>query len=183
MTRCNGFCSGGRAIPARRTLAGVAAPSAGRERHCSAAFASIAVHRIKASRGAFVSITAWTMRRCSRFVPCPTGIPIGTAAMTPQTWTFAEQTKLTPMVNQSRSYLRLWRTVRLAINHLATANLLFLSLSALGIDHAEGEQQDQQRCCACQMQQRAQEAVAREQVHHHAPSHQHHGGGQVRQID
>ena len=137
MTRCNGFCSGRRETPARRTLVGEADLSAGRERPCSAAFASIAVHRIKASRGAFVSITAWTMRRCSRFVPCPTGIPIGTAAMTPQTWTFAEQTELTPTVNQSRWYLRLWRTVSLAINHLATANLLFISLSALGINHAE----------------------------------------------
>ena len=37
MTRCNGFCSVGRAIPAKRTRAGRAAPSAGREAPCFAA--------------------------------------------------------------------------------------------------------------------------------------------------
>ena len=97
-----------------------------------------------------------------------------------KTWTFAEQTKLTPTVNQSRWYLRLWRTVRLAINHLATANLLFLSLSALGIDHAEEESRLSSAVAPGRCNNAAQEAVAREQVHHHAPSHQHHGGGQVR---
>jgi hypothetical protein len=39
MTRCNGFCSGGRAIPEKRTPAGIAAPSAQRREHCCAAFA------------------------------------------------------------------------------------------------------------------------------------------------
>ena len=78
-----------------------------------------------------MSITAWTMRRCSSCA-LPDWHPDWDRRNDPQTWTFAEQTKLTPTVNQSRSYLRLWRTVRLAINHLATANLLFLSLSALG---------------------------------------------------
>ena len=102
MTRCNGFCSVGRGIPAKGTPAGKAAPSAERGKDCCAAFASIAVHRIKANRGAFVSIAAWTTRRCSRFVPCPTGTPTGTAEMTAQTWTFAERTKHKPNSNQNR---------------------------------------------------------------------------------
>ena len=42
MTRCNGFCSGGRAIPATRTLAGKLDHSAEREMDCSAACASTA---------------------------------------------------------------------------------------------------------------------------------------------
>jgi hypothetical protein len=88
MTRCNGFCRDGRAIPARRTLAGGAAPSAGRRKHCCAAFVSIAAR------------STWSLS--PKFKRSLAGTPTGTAEMTGQTWTFAEQTKPKPMPNQSR---------------------------------------------------------------------------------
>ena len=42
MTRCNGGCSGRRAIHGKRTPAGRIVPSAGRGKDCSAAFVSVA---------------------------------------------------------------------------------------------------------------------------------------------
>ena len=47
MIRCNGSCSGGRATPAKRTLAGRIDRSAPREKHCCGVFASIAARSIK----------------------------------------------------------------------------------------------------------------------------------------
>jgi hypothetical protein len=62
MTRCNGSCSGGRAIPVLRTPAGKPDPFAERGKCCFAAYASIATSLMKASRGAFTSIAEWTPR-------------------------------------------------------------------------------------------------------------------------
>ena len=47
MIRSNGFCSGGRVIPARRTPVGRTDRSALRGKHCCAAFESIAATLIK----------------------------------------------------------------------------------------------------------------------------------------
>jgi len=87
MIRCNGFCSGGRAIRATRTLVGKAAPSAERKAHCSAAWPGIAA---RSTRIPSASSTH-----------CLTGIPTGTAVTTSKTWTFLEQTKSEPIRNQT----------------------------------------------------------------------------------
>jgi hypothetical protein len=87
MIRCNGYCNGGRAIPARRTLVGEAARFAGRETHCSAAWTDIAARS-----------TTTPLPSSSH---CLTGTPIGTVEMTAQTWTFAVQTKSKPTRNQT----------------------------------------------------------------------------------
>ena len=47
MSRCNGSCSGGRAIPAKRTPVGETDPSAPHEKYCCAAFVSIAARSTK----------------------------------------------------------------------------------------------------------------------------------------
>ena len=87
MIRCNGFCSGRRAIPATRTLVGKAAPSAGRGTHCSVASPGIAARS-----------TPTPLPSSSH---CLTGTPTGTAEMSAKTWTFLEQTKSNPMRNQT----------------------------------------------------------------------------------
>ena len=87
MIRCNGFCSGGRVNPARRTLAGGAAHSAGRRRRCFAAFANIAERS--------------TSKLSADFGRSPTGTTTGTAEMKARTWTFAERIKLRPTSHQN----------------------------------------------------------------------------------
>jgi len=54
-----------------------------------------------------------------------------------QTWTFAEQTKLTRMVNQSPAFQWAWRTAGPGSNRLASPNLLFISLCPRGTDHGQ----------------------------------------------
>ena len=67
-----------------------------------------------------------------------------------KTWTFAEQTKLTPTTNQSRWFLRHWRTGDAGDQPSRSSQLCsFLVCSSFwGINH-EREVQDQQHCCAC----------------------------------
>ena len=67
-----------------------------------------------------------------------------------QTWTFAEQTKLAQMVNQSPAFQWAWRTAGPGSNRLASPNLLFISLCPRGTDRAWAEEKrEQPRCCAC----------------------------------
>ena len=80
MIRCNGFCSGGRAIPARRTLDTGAAHSAGRRRRCCAAFANMPERS--------------TSKLSADFGRSPIGTTTGAAEMTARTWTFLERTKI-----------------------------------------------------------------------------------------
>jgi hypothetical protein len=87
MTRCNGFCSAGKGILARKILVGETAPSAGRARHCSAAWPGISARS-----------TPTPLPSSSH---CLTGTPTGTVKMTAQTWTFAVQTKSKPMPAQT----------------------------------------------------------------------------------
>ena len=78
MTRCNGYCNGGRETLAERALAGKAGPFVERATGCCAASADAAAPLIKANCGAFKSIATSMKQLCSKFVRYPNGTPIGT---------------------------------------------------------------------------------------------------------
>ena len=90
MIRSSGFCSARREIHATRTPVGGAAPSAGRETPCCAASANTAARL--------------PLRHSAKFRHSLCGIPTGIAKRRRQTWTFTEQTKLNPRVQQRRAF-------------------------------------------------------------------------------